>query len=286
MKTIDRLAGGLFLLAVACSPQVYYMNVEERNPSKSGLDLAGKNLSVVYDEASADTAFNHAFAESFASLLEEEYFGGERAVGVYSADFRTGNYASRDSMVSLVMQTDADVVFVVENPTVGTVARTGNKLLVPVTMSMSAYDALGGEKDNVRSFNGSTSVSGEAPSTDYRPVLVSSAPRLAKMAVKSFMSTWKEENIPVYYYDSAASTWMDATSYAAQFKWKEAMQEWMKLLDTRNMERRSCAEYDIATACYMLGDYELAAKWLDRSDADCPLTHSKTLREKIKAKTK
>ena len=50
------------------------------------------------------------------------------------------------------------------------------------------------------------------------------------------------------------------------------------------MLKRSCAEYNIAIACLMLGDAELAIEWLDRSDADCNLPMSEALRKRISAR--
>ena len=60
----------------------------------------------------------------------------------------------------------------------------------------------------------------------------------------------------------------------------------MKLLETNNTLKRSCAEFNIATACYMLGDNELALKWLDRSDEDYPVSLSSGLRKRINARMK
>ena len=59
------------------------------------------------------------------------------------------------------------------------------------------------------------------------------------------------------------------------------MDMWITLLSTNDMLRRSCAEYNIATACYMLGEYDLALEWLDRSDKDNKLPYSDALRKRI-----
>jgi hypothetical protein len=51
------------------------------------------------------------------------------------------------------------------------------------------------------------------------------------------------------------------------------------------MMKRASAEYNIAVACYMLGDFDLALEWLDRSDADNKLpTLSDGLRKRIEAR--
>ena len=287
MKTINAfICGAALLVSYACSPQVYNLSVEARQPSKSGLELYGKSMAVVYDETEAHAAFNHAFAESFATALEKDYFDGEQSIGVFSADLSKGDYACRDSMVSLVMQTEADVVFLLPGAEVGNVVRTSDKQMAPVTLKMYAYDSLAGEKDKVRTFNGTTNVSGDAASEDFLPVLVSHAPGMAERASKIFLSVWADENVPIYYYDTTDGKWFDAASLAYKFKWKEAVEAWMKMLDTRNLEKKACAEYNIATGCYMLGDAALAARWLDRADSDCQLSLSGTLRRKIIGKTK
>ena len=49
--------------------------------------------------------------------------------------------------------------------------------------------------------------------------------------------------------------------------------------------KKACAEYNIAVACYMLGDYALALEWLDRSDADNNMpTLSDAMRKRINAR--
>lgn len=55
----------------------------------------------------------------------------------------------------------------------------------------------------------------------------------------------------------------------------------MTLLDTGNIEKRACLEYNIATACLLLGQKSLAAEWLDRSDKDMKRPSSDWLRKKI-----
>ena len=68
---------------------------------------------------------------------------------------------------------------------------------------------------------------------------------------------------------------------AQNFDWRGAMDIWIGLLSTNDHYKRSCAEYNIAVACYMLGDYDLATEWLDRSDQDNLLPVSDALRKRI-----
>ena len=72
---------------------------------------------------------------------------------------------------------------------------------------------------------------------------------------------------------------------AEQFDWKGAMDIWFEFLDVRDVLKRSSAEYNIAVACYMLGDYDLAQMWLDRSDSENKMpTLSDPLRKRIEAR--
>jgi hypothetical protein len=95
----------------------------------------------------------------------------------------------------------------------------------------------------------------------------------------NFKSQWKTEQYSVIYFES--EDWYRALEYACQLSWKPAMDIWLELIDTRDMMKRSCAAYNMAVASYMLGDYELASQWLDRSDADNKLPLSETLRKRI-----
>ena len=100
----------------------------------------------------------------------------------------------------------------------------------------------------------------------------------------SFKSQWKYEQYSVVYFDSPR--WFTAMEYADRYYWKDAMNIWMELLDTNDMLKRSCAAYNLALASYMLGDYELASMWLDRSDIDNKLPLSDALRKRIDERKK
>ena len=283
MKKISLL---MLLALVACSPMLYQVEVESRGPSKSGLDLAGKSLAVVYDGVSGRPAFSHAFAEGFAAALEKDYFDGEKAVGIYTID--EGDYSPRDSMVSLVMQTDADVVFLLQQPSFSQLAHSDGQTLSSLEVNMLAYDSMAGERDKVRRFNGTINVTAEGTLDEerFRPAADSQAPDIGAKAASTFLSTWRKETYGIYYYDSFEEGWYNGLREAVNFKWEEAIKLWMGLLTTRSRERKASAEYNIALGCYLLGDLELATKWLDRADKDCPLTLSPQLRKIIEAKKK
>ena len=97
------------------------------------------------------------------------------------------------------------------------------------------------------------------------------------------MPQWKPEYYSIAYYDS--TKWYEALMKAEQYDWKGAMDIWISLLDSQDVMKRACAEYNISVACYMLGDMALAEQWLDRSDAENKMpTLSDAMRKRIEAR--
>lgn len=245
----------MLLAAVSCGPSRHAIHVEMRHPSKSGLELAGKNISVVHastGDAEADK-FNENMADAFAKALEKDYGTGEGSVGLYMVDGGKADYSLRDSLVSILMSTGSDMVFLFASPQFQPKNQVG---ATPLNIRLYCYDGMN-KDDKVISFAGNTILS---PSGD------SDAEDVGKHIAESFVSQWKHEQYSVAYYDS--QKWYDALIRAEQYDWKGAMNIWFELLDTNDQLKRATAEYNIAVACYMLGDFALAEQWLEKSKAD------------------
>ena len=297
-------AAGLML--VSCAPLKHAVHVEMRHPSKSGVDLAGKDISVVYLETDNTVAntFSEGMANGFAYTLEQDYETGEGSVGVYRmAMSPDGNYASKDSLFNILMDTGADVVFLFDTVRLGTIVIGGatrvasptseesayiSRASMPYTMKLYCFDGMD-QKEQVKTFGG-TSVA--------RPDVYSDGKRTSKelmnkamkdidkdgwdagvLVADSFKSQWKHEQYSIVYYET--ERWYNALLRAEDYDWKGAMDIWLELLDSKDVMKRSCAEFNISVACYMLGDYRLASQWLDRSDEDNKLPISDAMRKRI-----
>lgn len=303
------IVSALLALASSCAPQAFVVSPEMRGPSKSGLDLAGKSIGVVYltDGNPRDEAFNASAAGGFATRLEEDYFGGNREIELFTARVGDGvDYASKDSLVSLVMETGKDVVFVIDVPELGIpsvkdpVRITDQKVSadsayvsvasVPFTTKIFVYDSMNKE-DRVFGFAGGRSFKAEVYSNGRKSNdsiinevwnnIAPGAENAGYVAAASFLSTWKQDDFYVIYYDGSEEAWDKGAEYAYSYKWKEAIEQWTKLLKCRNNEKKACAAYNIALGCFMCGQPALALEWLDRSDSYTPVSLSKTLRLKI-----
>lgn len=288
----------------SCDPQAFSMNVEMRYPSSSGMSIDGKSVAVVYlnEDSAKDSVFNEYLANGFASAIEKNYFNGAEAVNLYKMPKVGGGvYSNADTLINLIVDTGCDIVFLFDAPEFGNVQIKEQKtstsgtyypVSVPVAIKLYGFDSLSGS-DTVRVWTGTRMLSANMEASLGRQAAAdslwnrigSSAENLGEVSARTFAPVWKEETYTFIYYESPEA-WLTAAQYASDYKWNEAMKVWISLLDTNNTMKRSCAEYNIATACFLMGDNELALKWLNSSDEDYPISLSKTLRKRIQTRSR
>ncbi len=262
----------VLVCAVGCGPMKHIINVEMRHPSVVGVDLAGKTVSVVYLEGDdrIGNEFNESMADGFAYTLENDYGTGEGSVGIYRMRQEPeANYASRDSLFNILMDTGADLVFLLDRTKFGAVS-SGS---VPYTIKMYCFDGMNKE-EKVQAFGGTALASANS--------LSEVGPKGWDAGVKaagSFAPQWKHEQYTVLYYEE--QLWYNALAMTEQHNWRGAMDIWMQQTGSYDTLRRSVACYNLSLACYMLGDYDLALEWLDRSDVENKLELSDTFRPRI-----
>lgn len=270
MKRVVVLLSLCCLLVTACLPSRHAVHVEMRYPSKSGIELFGKTFSVVYltDGDQTGDIFNESLAEGFAAELEKDYGTGEGSVGVYSLEDKGGLYSHKDTLFNLVLETGGDAVFLFDKVAISNAGEN----MMKFNIKLYCFDGMN-KDEKVFSFVGNTVLN---TSVDNLP---KEARMTGGLVAETFKSQWKHEQYSIIYYEN--EKWYNALIKAEAFDWKGAMDIWMDMLSTQDLYRRSCAEYNIAVACYMLGDYELASEWLDRSDKDNLLPLSDALRKRI-----
>lgn len=298
---------GLCALALsACSPQTFTMNVDMRYPSKSGIDLSRKTMSIVYmDDGTADSTFNNSVASSLARSLEADYFGGREAIGVYKVP---ADSVSLDLMHSLVMDTGDDVVFLIGPPVFGEVDLSGNVAVpnpssvdsayvtsarIPYNASLFVYDSMDRE-DRLQSFRGGSILRTPVYSNGVtaREFLMDKALKskdagaelVGRQLSNRFLPTWKTEGYSLYWFDGLDDDWTEALGYAYEHRWNKAVDIWTGHVGGRNSRKQACACYNLALAFYMMGDLSLAVKWLDRADSLDALALSPGLRKRIEAR--
>ena len=307
MRSFLPVAAFCLPLMLACSPYTFTLSVDLRNSTPSGLSLSGKNISVVSldNGQRGDSLFLAAISDCFAEQLEKDYYGGQQRIGVYRMFRESQNAApSKESMLRYLLETGSDIVFAftlnsMGPASYGNVSRTGmaapsdsafvRSATVPFDLALYVYDSMY-QKDTVLTFLGNSDAvlniytsENETPQTVLEDKLDSMLPvqgtAVGRQASRIFLSEWKQTDFSLYHYDT--ELWMEASNAAADFNWKKAMDGWMSMLDTPNLQKRSCLEYNLAVANTILGDKSLASAWLDRSDTDYPLPQSSVLRRRI-----
>ena len=298
---------GLAALALAaCSPQTLTLSVDMRHPSKSGIDLAKKTISIVYmDSETADTTFSNGVASSLARSLEEDYFAGNEAVGVYKIPVDS---VSLDLMHRLIMDTGDDVVFLLGPPSFGEVALADNVAVrnpksvdsafvaqaqIPYAAKLFVYDSMDKE-DRLQVFRGASILrtqvysSGVTAPEFLKDKALDSKDKGAELVGKQisnrFVPTWKTENYSLYYYEGWDEDWVKAAYLAMDMHWQKAADIWMKKIADGSYTKRACACYNTALTFYMMGDLDLATKWLDRADQFGSPSLSPGLRKRIEAR--
>jgi hypothetical protein len=241
-----------------------------RYPSKSGIELFGKVVSVVYltDGNTTGDTYNASMAQGFATELEKYYGTGEGSVGVYSLEDKGGVYSQKDTLINLLMDTDCDAVFLFDKVGMQGVGENTIKF----NIKLYCFDGMN-KDEKVFSFVGNTVMNVSADDVSREATMT------GEVIAETFKSQWKHEQYSIIYYET--EKWYNALMRAQNFDWRGAMDIWIGLLSTNDHYKRSCAEYNIAVACYMLGDYDLATEWLDRSGQDNLLPVSDALRKRI-----
>lgn len=263
---MKKLSGFLAIGAVAaivasCSANLYRMDLQMRQPSSSGYDLGGKEMGVVYIAPAKDTAFAKSLAEGFATALEEDYFDGREAVDVFTMSAReAADYASRDTLLNLIMDTEKDVIFLIECQ-----KDASDKARV----KLHVYDSMG-KADTVRTFGGIVPLSGEG---------TSDAKLTGQKASVKFLSNWRPESFYFYSYD--ISEWIGAINSAFNFKWYDAMSRWLKISETAKEYKAAYCAFNLATTCYILGDYSLCERWLSVAEKAGITEYTSALRVKL-----
>lgn len=284
MKYIQRY-GFLALLGLVLAgcgaPQAMLFNVDVMTPKAFVLELDEQNAAVVstYDLHVKDSSAMARIASGAAAYLEEKNALEEGSVGAYTipAEEYKGT-GDKEYLEQLMMATGSGLLVIMDGLKLDrfTLSRefngmlgTGTFLTMRGKISMTVYDAI----------SDTTLFSKTVYDSLFLKIPYEES--LSENSVKNFISandsiimtafgqkladhlcnSWVEEEWMLIDYPEDAS-WHNAYKDAMEFKWEEAIKAWMPLTEDQNSEKASYAAFNIAVACQMLGQTDLAINWL------------------------
>ena len=97
---------------------------------------------------------------------------------------------------------------------------------------------------------------------------------------------WKSER-RIIYVDGRNREWYSAYSFMNDFEFDKAINVWLKFISSKSSTKfKAIAAYNIAVACELTENYELALEWLDYSDKTYRVNEANDIRRRIEAKIK
>ena len=295
-----------FLLLAACAPQAAFVQVEMKEVP--GVHLAVDNKQIAVFGISSANGGDSLKIENAAMALADK-FGQDRGctdpLPVFSlSELRFGSMESehfdKEYLRSLMYSSGADMQIFLHslkfgNYNVQTVAEYGGSeygqkmVYLPYSAKMDVYDAIADTvvfkaalKDTVY-----MSIISQVSSSNYRAVVEKQLPEVARVAGESMATLlsaqWRtQERMLVNY--PGNEQWERGIHLANDFKWKDAIGQWMPLVDNRNSRISAYAAYNVAVCCEMLGLYPLALQWAEFSVKKYGFEENLRFREYIKTK--
>lgn len=259
----------LFMLT-ACGPYKEIMDIEVNQPSSVKTDVLGKSIAICYngDVSAENLLFFQGISKGIGNVLNVVNKNPEYEIIIDSLAlgdmFHKIGLDYGESTLSLVMSMPYQFNISISKKN-DTLDKTPEQIKFSdiVYWNIVAPDTVSIEKFYLKAKNS----------------LPSLYVGLGEIVASDFFPKWKPEERTIICY--LYGRWAQAEELAFDFKWKEARDIWMKLVDTDDVKKKGIASYNIALACEMLQQYEIALKWLDYVDKYMPgLKEAQQIRER------
>jgi len=297
------------LILSACGPLINLMEVDVRLPATRPLNILGREMAVFtpqYDSVSVtDSVLLYKFAQSLADALSSEAYLASGSVPVfshYTGSEALGTLEQPDYVHRLALETGTNMVFMVDSVEIGgfftrEVSQVEDDyklhyLMAPFTSVVRVFDAEKVQfikyiplRDTVawEVWIPSETEKVAIPTTAFQD-LQRASEYFAEELAETFMDQWETQDRVIFVYNKR--DWNLAYDHALAFAWDEAMKIWLELVKGTNAKEVACAAFNLALACEMQGNFELAQKWLDLSQKTYDLPEAKYYKELLQERKK
>lgn len=294
-----------FLLAGCATPQAMLFDVDVMQPKDFTFEVMDQSASVVatYNKNSKDSLLAAEIARGTARAIEiynaiedgsvgaftipaEEYSGTKDTLYLEQLMLATGSHY-------LLLLSDIET----EDLRVARSLQGGSPMFfgrMPVKAHLDIYNAISEETVYSKLFKDTLMIRiPEGPDGSYTQSYVASFLKendslfmhlLGRKIAESISTTWETEEWMLVDYPSDEK-WHSAYKNAMDFKWEEAVKGWLPLAEDKDSVKASCAAFNIAVACQMLGNTELALSWIDYCRKKYDFSEAGQLQKYLKSKT-
>ena len=280
----------LFFTACVTIPRTYIVDVKKESKigSKLGLDKSYIMIGAVIGDATAasDSVYIAQIASGMAQRLESNLGMESESIPVMMIsrdvldvnDLYSRLYLMESEQKNAFIILDSieiDYVFHDENLYDGgsVIGDIGNFTMnVKLNMKIDVYNnstdkPLYSDRDTMdfRVYIRAERLQGALNDTSYiaRYILNNYCAYGANLA-EELTFAWKTDERIIYLYDKK---WANAFSYMVDFEFDKAIDIWLKYTSSSyNSKIKAAAAYNIAIACELSENYELALEWLDYSE--------------------
>lgn len=289
----------------ACSPVPYFFEVEMKNGSQTATDLSGHRIAVLAmnEPGDRDSALVAAVAVGFAEKMEDIQQLPAGTVPVYTFPSDTVDRSDVGYIPYILPDEPADYLVVLDSLQAGDygIREDGHlayteqgafrtrEVYLPFSLRFMVFDQQRRtcvlRQPVADSLYWTILVDGEVPPSK----LIARAHEALKDAfgkvgleLTSYVSAdWRPEERMLFAREGDPQ-WMQALDLAVAFRWEEASRIWLTLTGTGPLKNRAAAACNLAVACQMTGQFDLARQWMDLADALYELPESALLRAQIK----
>lgn len=263
------LAVAAFSILFSCAPQARYVELEEKIPAEFDLPLGGRKVAVFAVREEFDSEYMTGMLGGFVAKLANDKNLELDRIKTYMIS--NASYVKDSSSLKfLLAERGEELNFIISDVKIGESETLADKYyemrIIPYSVRMGVYDSLSNviydrvHPDTV--FIKAFSFAGEHIGEDEAYMAeISDAMGSGLAALLS--EQWHNKRRVLASFSGNA--WTKAYFYAQDFRWEDAIEIWMKLADSGNASRSAYAAYNVAVGCEVLGNTELAKKWLDYS---------------------
>lgn len=297
------LAASAFLLAGCGTPQVMLFNVEVLQPKAFTLTVDDQDVAVVatYTQADKDSSSSALLALGAARFIETGNALEEGSIGAYTIpEEEYSGTRDKEYLEQLMMATGSGTLVMLSKIELGETAVSRvidpiTRLSVvgsrPVKAMMEVYDAISDTtlfaseiKDSLLfriPLEQDLTQQGIASFLKENDSLIIAS--LGAMIAQRISQEWMEEEWMLIDYPQE-DRWHTAYKHAMDFKWEDAIKEWIPLTEDKDSEKASFAAFNIAVACQMIGNTDLAESWIGYARSRYDFEEARQLQKYLKLK--